>query len=625
MDHSALSPAAGASNTIASSQSLRITPENIRRLQEVIDRRQLRPAFQPILDFRTRSYLGYEGLIRGPEGTDLFSPLMLFELARVSGQTEILERLCREVTFREFAAQKLPGRLFINVSATCLADPFFLNGETARLLQEIGLRAQQIVIEITENQHVNDFSLLRDQLATYRKIGYQIAVDDLGEGFSNLRMWSEVRPEFVKIDRHFINGIADDALKFQLVKAMQELSEASHARIIAEGIETEAEFTTVRDLGIEFGQGFLISRPQFQPERSPQAESIRLLSNSTLIVFPQASSISVETATVRNVMTTTPPVLPTTTNDEIFSRFEANNELFVQPVVDESGAPVGTINRHNMIDRFARPFRREIYGRKPCSVLMDPEPLVIDHTTTVQEAGQILSASAHHHMLDGFVITEQGRYVGMGGTRALMSLITDMQIRAARYANPLTQLPGNVPINEHIDRLLTGQRSFVACYCDLDHFKPYNDTYGYRRGDQVIQFLGEILRKSCDHRRDFVGHVGGDDFVLILQSLNWKDALTNAIQRFDEGVKAFTADEHINQGGYWGEDRRGQPVFHPLPSLSIGAVEVEPGLLQSHHEVSAAISLAKKQAKKKIDGSGLFIERRRSGTVTARITPEPFH
>ena len=617
MDHSEPLPSGGACITAAVSESLRITPENIRHLQEVIEHRLLRPAFQPILDFRAKSYLGYEGLIRGPEGTDLHSPAMLFELARVTGQTEVLERLCREVTFREFATLGLPGKLFVNVSAGCLSDPFFLNGDTAKLLQEVGLRPQQIVIEITENQHVSDFSVLRDQLATYRKLGYQIAVDDLGEGFSNLRMWSEVRPEFVKIDRHFINGIADDALKFQLVKAIQEISEASHARIIAEGIETEAEFTTVRDLGIEFGQGFLISRPQHLPERSPQPVTMRLLANSTLIVFPQASSISVETATVRDVMTVIDPVHPMTTNDEIFARFESDTELQVQPVVDELGIPVGIINRYSLIDRFARPFRREIYGRKPCSALMDPEPLVMDHTITVQEAGQILSSSAHHHMLDGFVVTEEGRYVGMGGTQALMSLITDMQIRAARYANPLTQLPGNVPINEHIDRLLNGQHIFVACYCDLDHFKPYNDTYGYRRGDQVIQFLGEILRKYCDRRMDFVGHVGGDDFVLVLQSDGWQETVTQAIQRFDEGVKSFAADEHLSQGGYWGEDRRGQPVFHSLPTLSIGVVVVEPGLFQSHHEVSAAISSAKKQAKKKGDGTGLFIERRKIGATAA--------
>jgi GGDEF domain-containing protein len=218
-------------------------------------------------------------------------------------------------------------------------------------------------------------------------------------------------------------------------------------------------------------------------------------------------------------------------------------------------------------------------------------------------------------MLDGFVVTEQGRYVGMGGTQALMSLITDMQIRAARYANPLTQLPGNVPINEHIDRLLESNSVFVAAYCDLDHFKPYNDTYGYRRGDQVIQFLGEVLRKASDRRRDFVGHVGGDDFVMVMQSTTWQEAVSQAIDNFDKGVRSFATDEHIGQGGYWGEDRRGQPVFHPLPSLSIGVVVAEPGMFQSHHEVSAAISAAKKQAKKKANGSGLFIERRKIGNA----------
>lgn len=601
-----------------------VTPDHIRRLQQILNQRQLTPVFQPILDIRARGYLGYEGLIRGPEGTDLHSPAMLFEVARISGQTEALERLCREIIFREFAAQRLQGRLFVNVSAGCLADPFFLNGDTIRLLNEVGLRPQQIVIEITENEHVADFSALRHLLETYRKLGYQIAVDDLGEGFSNLRMWSEVRPEFVKIDRHFINGIADDAMKFQLVKAMQELAEVSHARIIAEGIETDAEFATIRDLGIEFGQGFRISRPQAQPERIPTPETAKLLASTTLIVFPQASSISVETATVRSVMVATEPVRPTMTNDAIFDRFEQDPELQVQPVVDEQGTPLGIINRHTLIDRFARPFRREIYGRKPCVALMDPEPLVLDHTTTVQEAGQILSSSAHHHMLDGFVVTEQGRYVGMGGTQALMSLITDMQIRAARYANPLTQLPGNVPINEHIDRLLESNSVFVAAYCDLDHFKPYNDTYGYRRGDQVIQFLGEILRKASDRRRDFVGHVGGDDFVMVMQSTAWQDAVSQAIENFDKGVRSFATDEHIGQGGYWGEDRRGQPVFHPLPSLSIGVVVAEPGMFQSHHEVSAAISAAKKQAKKKANGSGLFIERRKIGSNPS-LAPDALH
>jgi diguanylate cyclase (GGDEF)-like protein len=99
-----------------------------------------------------------------------------------------------------------------------------------------------------------------------------------------------------------------------------------------------------------------------------------------------------------------------------------------------------------------------------------------------------------------------------------MREITQMQIHAARYANPLTQLPGNVPINEHIDRLLESGTRFWVCYFDLDHFKPFNDVYGYRRGDDVIQLTGNILTSNCDPDRDFVGHIGGDDFMVLFQS-----------------------------------------------------------------------------------------------------------
>jgi diguanylate cyclase (GGDEF)-like protein len=94
-----------------------------------------------------------------------------------------------------------------------------------------------------------------------------------------------------------------------------------------------------------------------------------------------------------------------------------------------------------------------------------------------------------------------------------MATITEMQISAARYANPLTQLPGNVPINEHVDQhaIATAAPSFAA-YIDIDNFKPYNDSFGYRRGDDVIHALGRLCCEITDQREDFVGHIGGDDF-----------------------------------------------------------------------------------------------------------------
>jgi len=184
-----------------------------------------------------------------------------------------------------------------------------------------------------------------------------------------------------------------------------------------------------------------------------------------------------------------------------------------------------------------------------------------------------------------------------------------LRIRAARYANPLTGLPGNVPINEHIDSLLRAGVVFYACYADLNHFKPFNDVYGYNRGDDVIQLTGRLLSRQADPERDFVGHVGGDDFVVLFQSADWEQRCRAVLDDFEEEVKAFFNPDDILRGGYIAEDRRGQKIFHPLASLAIGTVRIEPSAFHSHREVAAAASEAKKQAKR-TPGNSLFVERR---------------
>jgi diguanylate cyclase (GGDEF)-like protein len=207
-------------------------------------------------------------------------------------------------------------------------------------------------------------------------------------------------------------------------------------------------------------------------------------------------------------------------------------------------------------------------------------------------------------------------------------MITEMQISAARYANPLTQLPGNVPINEHIDRMLAANSGFVAAYIDIDNFKPYNDTYGYRRGDDVIQLLGSLICEAVDQHVDFVGHIGGDDFFVVFQSADWELCCWEIVHRFDDLVVSMVnANEHA-QSGYLAENRKGELVLQALPTLSIGAVAVDSGEYESHREVAAAASVAKKQAKKagkqkigeRMNGR-VFVERRHPRSEAIALRP----
>ncbi|HEY1181913.1 MAG TPA: EAL domain-containing protein, partial [Rhodocyclaceae bacterium] len=171
-------------------------------LHRILRDNSLYVVFQPVLDMHGRKYMGYEALIRGPQDSPLHSPAALFEAARHCNLRRELEHACRAAAIREFgrlrALQQIPDcKLFINLSASMLGDPVLMHDDMLQSMAAQGLRPDQIVIEITENQKVTDFSIFREVLANYRRLGYSFAIDDLGEGFSNLRMWSEIRPEFV--------------------------------------------------------------------------------------------------------------------------------------------------------------------------------------------------------------------------------------------------------------------------------------------------------------------------------------------------------------------------------------------------------------------------------------------
>ncbi|WP_195763587.1 GGDEF domain-containing protein [Duganella guangzhouensis] len=580
-------------------------------LYDILARRQLSALFQPIVHMQSGEIIAYEGLIRGPSDSPLHAPLNLFKAARANDLTVELEHLCRKVVLERFAELQLPGKLFLNVSPECLLQRDARHGETLEVIQQIGINPERVIIELTENQPTYDYDLMREAVLHYRKMGFQIAIDDLGEGFSSLRLWSELRPEYVKIDMHFIQGINHDPVKLQFVRSIQEIAEKSNTRVIAEGIETQAELLVLRDVGVACGQGYHLGRPHPLPARTAPAEVIKALARGGVAVYPQRAVD--KQATVQKLLHEVTAVPPSMNNNEVVEIFQRAPKLMILPVVDGE-QPLGLITRAVMIEHFARPYERELYGKKSCTQFMDHKPLIADKNTSLQELSFRMAEADAHHLFNGFIITDQGRYLGMGTGHDLMREITQMQIHAARYANPLTQLPGNVPINEHIDRLLESGCRFAACYFDLDHFKPFNDVYGYRRGDDVIQLTGNILSGYCDPDRDFIGHIGGDDFMVLFQSEDWERRCEAVLEQFSRHVQDFYSTDDRERGGYISEDRQGKKVFYSLMSLSIGAIRVEPHQYYTHHQIAAAATESKKQAKK-IHGNSLFLDRRHAGSL----------
>lgn len=574
------------------------------KLRDIIDSKRLNAVFQPIIDMKTAEVIGHEGLIRGPADSPLHSPMKLFNTARNYGMVTELEYLARREVLQSFFNLAGTGKIFLNISPDVLMSKDSRVGETLKYIEEIGLSPRQVVIELTENAATTDYPLLRDAAHYYRAMGFEIAIDDLGEGFSGLRMWSELRPDYVKIDQHFIQGINHDPLKLQFVRSIQEIAKKSGARIIAEGIESERELITIRDIGIAFGQGYHITRPQSQPvNQIPPQIKQALVTQHVFNSYTPNQRITVE-----SLVKQTPYVSPEFSNDVVLHYFENQPEINAIPVI-KNGIPVGIISRHHITSQFSKQYYRELHGRSSCEMIMDNRPVIIEKSASLHDLSDLMLQSDPHCLALGFIVTENGIYIGMGSGHDLLRLFTQMQLSAARYANPLTLLPGNVPINEHIDGLLQANVSFVTCYFDLDFFKPFNDIYGYKKGDDAIQLLGTLLREKCAEEIDFIGHIGGDDFIVLFQSQDWQQRCNAILERFAEVAKWFYSEEERNRGGMEVEDRQGNRTFQPLMSISIGAVVANSNHFNSSHDVSSAAAIAKKQAKK-IMGNSLFIERR---------------
>jgi GGDEF domain-containing protein len=305
------------------------------------------------------------------------------------------------------------------------------------------------------------------------------------------------------------------------------------------------------------------------------------------------------------------PVTAQLTANQAVRCFHDDPDLNCLAVVDENGHILGVLRSLEILRRGTEGFFPELVGRRSCTLLMDPNPLVFDVAETLLGMSQAVAQLHDQHLMDGFFVTEHGRYLGVGRMTDLIKAVSEQQIVTARYANPLTLLPGNVPIDQHIQSCLSAQCSFVVGHFDLDHFKAFNDVYGYSAGDEVIRLAASVLKDQCQESFDFLGHIGGDDFVMVYRSSDWELRVKTILHIFDLSVRAHFRPEHIAAGGLVTNNRQGVELLHALVSLSAGLVRIAPGDYKLPSEISSRLVEAKKQAKK-VPGSSYFIDRRAS-------------
>lgn len=223
-----------------------------RRVWDVVAGGAFRPVYQPIVHLGSGRIAGFEALSRFNDGTP---PAERFAEARAVGLGTVLERACVEAALAGSAGLPHGAWLSLNVG------PDYLLSRPSRIGLQPADGSRPLVVELSESAAIEDYGRLRTVVEQLRADGVKIAVDDAGVGFDSLRRLFELRPDIIKLDISLIRGLDRDRVRQALVSAMVQFAGEANATLVAEGVERAAERDVLRDLGIPYGQGFLLGRP----------------------------------------------------------------------------------------------------------------------------------------------------------------------------------------------------------------------------------------------------------------------------------------------------------------------------------------------------------------------------
>lgn len=235
--------------------------EMVYSIKQIISKKDIKILAQPIIDVATKEVWALEMLTRGPIGTVLESPLSLFSVARQTGMLYELEMLVLEKVLRQIKETRCRKNIFVNCTPLTLGNIRFTRDIKKLMQPYASISPQQITIEITENDSIHGLKNFIYNIKMLRLMGYKIAMDDTGSGYSSLSIISDIMPDIIKIDRSVISNIDKNTVKESMLQGLMLIAREAGSLVVAEGIENEEEASVLRRNNVDLAQGFFYARP----------------------------------------------------------------------------------------------------------------------------------------------------------------------------------------------------------------------------------------------------------------------------------------------------------------------------------------------------------------------------
>lgn len=561
-------------------------------------------ALQPIIEINTGYVYGYEALLRGFDRLNFASPIELLDVAAEAGVLVELEQMLHARAIAKFASMPDTAgkKLFLNLDGRTLHCGQQMIDAAVKALAGQRAPPSAVCFELSERYDNGSAPGFAAVVGSLRAMGGRLALDDFGLGFSELKLLCDQPIDYVKIDGHFIRGMGQNQRKRLFVSTIANLAHVLGVRVVAEGVETEAEYLACREAGCDLAQGYFVARPT--------CETSELLATYGHVVTARANhrrDRKTDELLIRSQLARLPAIAEGAELSAVFEIFRGSPHECFFPVIDSAGVPQGIIHEREIKQfiymRFGRDLLQNPAYQRRVSCFVTPCPIVDINT----DAERILEVFANARCSDGVIVTENLRYVGVLSASALLAVMNDKQIQQAQDQNPLTELPGNLSITDYVAvAALDGDHDRCFCYLDFDNFKPFNDRYGFAHGDRAISLFANMMRRRLAGRGAFLGHIGGDDFFAGFcgrDADELRATLAQLLEEFArESRKLYSADDQ-QRGFITGADRFGFERQFGLLRCSVATLTLPAGVVTHDLDrLHAVMAQTKTEAKRAPSG-----------------------
>lgn len=559
-------------------------------------------AFQPILNIHTGKIFAVEALLRNYKEVGFESIFDIFDEVYKENILYSFDLELRKKTIKKFTEIAIYQdiKLFYNLDNRLFEMPNFTPGNTKKILLEHNIKKDTICFEISERHQLDGVQDMQTIMQHYKDNNYCIAIDDFGVGYSGYKLLHDVKPDILKIDRFFLQDVHRLPKKKVMLKSITQLAVQLGIQVIAEGVETIEELLVCRDVGCHLVQGYLIQKPTTNVHHIES--NYKEISD---IVNKDQRSMD-KGYEIRSYIEKIPTLSIKTKMVTVIEYFQKNYGSTVVPIVNSHNEPIGILEENQIKDFLYSPYGRSLllHDDSTKSKLKN-----LTHPCATADINSdistIIELFSNNPESIGIIITEDFKYYGFLSARAIITIMNEQNLLFAREQNPLTKLPGNTMIEKYVWDASKSKETYLLCYFDLDNFKAFNDVYGFRNGDRVIQLFADILRKNLP-QEFFKAHIGGDDFFVGIESAQDDDEIyvndvKNIVKKFTDDVTEFYSQDDKDRGYILSKDREENKKEFPLLTVSASVLIIHKKSKQRCiNNINNILSLQKKVAKNEL-------------------------